>query len=170
MKSKTGGKTGSSAPGGKRVVLQSLTLELRRMSAQGVLLSEAVARRVGLSGSDLECLDFIVMAGAQAITPSELAAATGLTSGAITGLVDRLEQAKFVRREPDPTDRRKLRLVAIEENVRRISEHYEGLGQRAEALWSGFTEQELQTVLKFVRQTVALSKEEIGRIRALPVR
>ncbi len=73
---------------------------------QSVLVSSAVAERVGLSSSDLECLDFIVMGNSGAVTPGDLATATGLTSGAITGVVDRLERGGFVRREADAADRR----------------------------------------------------------------
>ena len=52
----------------KAALLHELSLEMRRMSAQGVLLSSAVAEHVGISSSDLECLDFIVMASPEAIT------------------------------------------------------------------------------------------------------
>src|SRR5262245_6591443 len=114
MHSKTSRTPMSTARARKAAVLKELGIEIRRMSAQGVLLSAAVAERVGLSSSDLECLDFIVMAGGEPVTAGQLAAATGLTSGAITGLVDRLERAGFVRREPDLVDRRKVRVVPIE--------------------------------------------------------
>ena len=138
------------------------------MSAQSVLLSSAVAERVGLSSSDLECLDFIVMAGTQAITPSQLATATGLTSGAITGLVDRLENAGFVRREADPVDRRKVRVVAVEARVRQMGVYYGRLAQRTEALWAQFTEEQLRTVLDFARRSIEVSTEEVAYIRTLP--
>src|SRR5262245_21254277 len=111
----------------KEALLQALALEVRRMSAQGVLVSTVVAERAGLSSSDLECLDFIVMAGDDALTPGQLATATGLTTGAITGLVDRLDRAGFVRREADPADRRRVRLVAVPERVRQLNVYYERL-------------------------------------------
>jgi len=152
----------------KASLLQALGLEVRRMSAQGVLLSSAVAERVGLSSSDLECLDYIVMAGAEAITAGELAAATGFTSGAITGLVDRLEKAGFVRRESDPADRRKVRVVPVEAAVQRLGAYYTPLAQRTEALWAQYTEDQLRTVLDFAQRSVAVAAEEAARIRALP--
>jgi DNA-binding MarR family transcriptional regulator len=152
----------------KAELVQALSLEMRRMSAQSVLISSAVAERAGLSSSDLECLDFIVTAAAGALTAGQLAAATGLTSGAITGVVDRLEKGGFVRREADPTDRRKVRLVAIESRLRQMDVYYGPLAQRTEALWGQMTEEQLHLVLDFTRRAVQLSAEELAHIRTLP--
>lgn len=152
----------------KSSVLQALDLEVRRMGAQSVLISSAVAERAGLASSDLECLDLIVMAGAQALTPSQLVEATGLTSGAITGLVDRLEAAGFVRREADPDDRRKTRIVAVASRVQQMRIYYKRLAQRTAGVWAGFTEAELRTVLEFARRSNDIAAEEVAYIRTLP--
>ena len=109
----------------KTALLNELHLEMRRMSAQGVLLSSAVAEHAGISSSDLECLDYIVMAAPEAITAGQLAASTGLTTGAITGLIDRLEKAGFVRREHDREDRRKVRVVPVKATIERLNAYYE---------------------------------------------
>jgi DNA-binding MarR family transcriptional regulator len=151
----------------KAAVLQALSLEVRRMTAQSVLVSSAVAERVGLSSTDLECLDFIVMAGESAATPGQLAQATGLTSGAITGLVDRLEKAGFVRRDADPADRRKVRIAAVESRVRQLGVYYERMAKRIEAVWSQFTEEQLTTVLEFARRSSEVAAEEVAHIRTL---
>jgi DNA-binding MarR family transcriptional regulator len=152
----------------KAAVLQALGLEMRRMSAQGVLLSNAVAEHAGLSSSDLECLDFIVMGGADAITAGRLAASTGLTSGAVTGLIDRLEKAGYVRRESDPADRRKVRVVPVDAAIQRLSAYYAPLAGRTEALWAEYTQEQLATILDFARRSVAVAAEEAARIRSLP--
>ena len=86
----------------------AVLLALRESSGLGVLHSQAMAERLGVSSTDLECLDIIAMRGP--ITAGELARASGLTTGAITGLVDRLERAGLARREPDAADRRKVLL------------------------------------------------------------
>ena len=80
--------------------MQELENALRRSSAQGVIFGQTVANTVGISGSDLECLDFLNLEGR--VTAGRLAEVTGLTTGAITGVVDRLEKAGLVRRERDP--------------------------------------------------------------------
>jgi len=152
----------------KAAVLHELGLEMRRMSAQGVLLSSAVAEQVGLSSSDLECLDFIVMAAEEPITAGQLAAATGLTTGAVTGLVDRLEKAGFVRREHDRTDRRKVRVVPVDMAIQRLGAYYTPLAQRTQSLWAQYTEAQLRTILDFARRSVTLAAEETTRIRNLP--
>jgi DNA-binding MarR family transcriptional regulator len=159
----------SRSPSRKAALLQELVDGVRRMSAQGVILSTAVAERVGISSSDLECLDLIVMAAPDGgATPGYLATQTGLTSGAITGLVDRLEKAGLVRRDADPADRRKVRIVAVESRVRQIGVYYERLSKRTETLWSQFTEEQLATILEFTRRSTELSAEEIAHIRSLP--
>ena len=82
----------------------ALDQALRATSAQSVLFSQAVADRVGISATDLETLDILVRSGP--LTAGRLAELTGLTTGAITGLVDRLERRGYAHREPHPTDRR----------------------------------------------------------------
>src|SRR3954467_12266878 len=79
---------------------------MRQASAIGVILSQAVARKAGLNSVDLECLDLLVTGGPA--TAGQLGQRTGLSSGAVTGLIDRLERARFVRRKSDRNDRRKV--------------------------------------------------------------
>lgn len=78
---------------------------VRRHSTAVVLFHHAVAERLGLGPTDHKCLDLLRQR--HAMTGSELAAMAGLTSGAITGVVARLEGAGYLRREPDPRDGRK---------------------------------------------------------------
>jgi DNA-binding MarR family transcriptional regulator len=157
----------SSAMTKKTQLLHALGMEFRRMGAQGVLISTAVSERVGLTSSDLECLDIIVM-GAGKVTPGKLAAATGLTTGAITGLIDRLEKAGCVRREADDRDRRKVFVVANPDRVQEIGLYYERLQASTTALWGQYTAEQLQTVLDFVRRSTDLAAKEIEHLRGLP--
>src|SRR5919108_6051508 len=102
----------------RAALMQELEEAMRRSSAQGVLYGQAVANVAGISGSDLECLDFLILEGR--VTAGRLAEVTGLTTGAITGVVDRLEKAGFVRRERDEADRRKVFIVVVPEAAARI--------------------------------------------------
>jgi DNA-binding MarR family transcriptional regulator len=158
--------TSSSAPK-KSQLLDALGLEVRRMSAQGVLLSGVVAERVGLSSSDLECLDLILMAEGS-MTAGKLAASTGLSTGAVTGLIDRLERIGYVRREADPQDRRKVRVVAELQHIAPIGRYYEQLKRTTTALWSQYSVEQLQTVLDFVRRSADQASQDIEHIRSLP--
>src|SRR3954469_10432310 len=90
-------------------------MAMRRASALGVILSQAVARKAGLNSVDLECLDLLVTGGPA--TAGQIGQRTGLTSGAVTGLIDRLEQAGFVRRTPDRHDRRKVLVEVLPDRM-----------------------------------------------------
>src|SRR4029077_10828526 len=106
----------------RAALMQELENALRRSSAQGVIFGQTVANTVGISGSDLECLDFLNLEGR--VTAGRLAEVTGLTTGAITGVVGRLEKCGFLRRERDQTDRRKVFIVIVPGNVARIARFY----------------------------------------------
>src|SRR6266513_4425088 len=102
----------------RAALLQGLEEALRRSSAQGVIFGQTVANVAGISGSDLECLEFLNLEGR--VTAGRLAEVTGLTTGAITGVVDRLEKAGLVRRERDADDRRKVFITTVPDNVAKI--------------------------------------------------
>src|SRR5690349_6128631 len=81
----------------------------RELSARTVLFHQAVAERLGIGSTDHKCLDIAARASTdQPLTAGQLAELTGLTTGAITGVLDRLEKAGFIRREKHPHDRRQV--------------------------------------------------------------
>src|SRR5918992_3065986 len=112
---------GAEAPDRARL-LAELELEQRRASAQGVLHGQAVAGRLGINHSDRETLDLWQWAGA--VTAGRLAELTGLTTGAVTRMIDRLERDDYVRREPDPADRRRVIVNLVPQALQRIGPHY----------------------------------------------
>src|SRR4051794_2621998 len=120
-----------SRPKARAALMQELEEAMRRSSAQGVLFGQTVANVAGISGSDLECLDFLNLEGR--VTAGRLAEVTGLTTGAITGVVDRLEKAGLVRRERDETDRRKVFIAVVPEARERLGQLYvpieQGVGE-----------------------------------------
>src|SRR5882672_4092082 len=91
-------------PKARAALMEQLEHAVRKSSALGVIFGQTVASRVGISSSDLECLDFLNIEGR--VTAGRLAELTGLTTGAITGVVDRMEKAGLVRRERDERDRK----------------------------------------------------------------
>src|SRR5271166_2853674 len=94
--------------GGQRrnQLVEALNLAARQASGLGVLFGEAVAARLGINHTDLECLGMVLLK--DGLTAGEIARETGLTSGAVTGVIDRLERAGLAHREADPGDRRKV--------------------------------------------------------------
>ena len=129
--------------------MQELEEAMRRSSAQGVIFGQTVANVAGISGSDLECLDFLYLEGR--VTAGRLAEVTGLTTGAITGVVDRLEKAGLVRRERDENDRRKVFIAIVPENVAKIGRFYVPM-QRAWKVWSTYSDAELRLLLRFATE------------------
>jgi DNA-binding MarR family transcriptional regulator len=92
---------------------------------------------------------------------------TGLTTGAITGVIDRLEQAGFVRRERDPNDRRRIIIQPlIEKAEREIGPLFQSLGQAMDALAAQYTEQELAVIGDFLKRAIAILHEETAKLRA----
>jgi DNA-binding MarR family transcriptional regulator len=132
------------------VLLRELEEATRRSSAQGVLFGQAVANVAGISGSDLECLDFLNLEGR--VTAGRLAEVTGLTTGAITGVVDRLQKAGLVRRERDESDRRKVFIAIVPESVARIGRFYVPMQQAMQKVWSRYSEEELRLLLRFAQE------------------
>src|SRR6185369_5119613 len=134
----------------RAALMQELENALRRSSAQGVIFGQTVANTVGISGSDLECLDFLNLEGR--VTAGRLAEVTGLTTGAITGVVDRLEKAGLVRRERDADDRRKVFITTVPENVATIGRFYEHMQRAVLKDWESYTDAELKLLLRFMTQ------------------
>jgi DNA-binding MarR family transcriptional regulator len=134
----------------RAALMQELEEAMRRSSAQGVLFGQTVANAIGISGSDLDCLDFVNLEGR--VTAGRLAEVTGLTSGAITGVVDRLEKAGLVRRERDEVDRRKVFIVVVSENAAKIGRFYVPMQQAMHKLWNTYSDAELQLLLRFAKE------------------
>src|SRR5690348_14392032 len=95
-------------------LVEAIRHQARVGSTHTVLFHTAIAERLGLNPSDHKVADILSLEEGP-VTPGRLAELTGLTTGAITGVLDRLEHAGFVTREPDPADRRRviLRLLPV---------------------------------------------------------
>ena len=143
-------KPSLSRPKARGALMQELEHAVRKSSAIGVIFGQAVASRVGVSSSDLECLDFLVIEGR--VTAGRLAELTGLTTGAITGVIDRMEKAGLVRRERDEEDRRKVYVASVPEAMARVGRFYEPLQKAVTRDWEGYTDAELKLLLRFMTQ------------------
>jgi DNA-binding MarR family transcriptional regulator len=145
--------------------MEELEHAVRKSSALGVIFGQTVASRVGISSSDLECLDFLNLEGR--VTAGRLAELTGLTTGAITGVVDRLEQAGLVRRERDESDRRKVFIAIVPENVAKVGKFYEHMQRAMLRQWDGFSDAELKLLLRFMTQGYTTMLAAIEELKAM---
>ncbi len=126
---------------------------LLRFIAGVVLHSNEVAKRVGLGPSDSQLLGLLRLDGP--LTPGRLAELTGLTTGTVTGVLDRLERGGFVRRERDPADRRKVVVTPVPEGVARLAAHYSAHGAYTDALLAGRGTTELLVLRDFLAELIA---------------
>src|SRR6476659_4050542 len=99
----------------KRQSIESVVRSLRRVNLQGSIFGQSVAIRMGLSESDIDALELLIDSGAA--TAGKLSELMGLTSGAVTRVIDRLEHAGYVRRTADPADRRRVVVEVVPERV-----------------------------------------------------
>src|SRR5215470_16237894 len=163
-------KTALSRPKARAALLQELEEAMRRSSAQGVLFGQIVANVAGISNSDLECMDFLNLEGR--VTAGRLAEVTGLTTGAITGVVDRLEKAGFVRRERDAADRRKVLIAPVAERVMELARPFELMQRAMHKQSDGYTDAELKLLLRYATESyqsiLAATNELKAMIEASP--
>lgn len=144
------------------MLLRQLGMAVRRMGAQSVLSSAAMARHFGLHPTDLEVLDLIFLR--ETVTAGELATATGLTSGSVTALVDRLAARGYVTRRRDEADRRRILISVVRAATAPIEAAYEPRRAAMRALWSSFDEETLRAVTDFLTRSTDLlvhSTEEL---------
>jgi DNA-binding MarR family transcriptional regulator len=138
--------------------------ELREISTASVMLSEVIAGKVGLNPTDLETLG--IVAEEAPVTAGHLAEWTGLTTGAITGVVDRLERAGWVRRERDAQDRRRVFVLSNRAQAERlIYPLFASMSRAMSELCAAYRDEELALILDFVRRGNAITLAEIARLR-----
>src|SRR5262245_10760054 len=135
--------------------------EARGLSGDLDRLSQAVAEQVDLSSAELLAMDLI--SGAGSLSAGELARELRLTTGAITGLVDRLEKAGFARRVPDAEDRRRV-LVEATSKERKIGEMYAPLAASLRRAIADYSERDLQTLTGFLRRLRSVVTDTTSRI------
>ncbi len=146
----------------RQSLLTSVGMELgREMSAQTVFFHEAIARRIDLNATDTRCLTLIGSAGGK-LTAGDLGRATGLTTGAITGIIDRLENAGLVERERDASDRRKVFVRAKPAAMQRVAPLYGKLGTAMMKLASSYTTEELKLIHDFMERSLSIMKAQIA--------
>lgn len=135
----------------------------RQYSDTSVFMHEVIARRAGLSGTDHKYLGIIL--DHKQLTAGELAELTGLTTGAVTGLIDRLEAKKLVERKFTKEDRRKVIIVANEKNCMKLLKPlFEELHTKTEELIATFSEKELKIVERYFIEATQLMKQVINKL------
>ncbi|HEY7702636.1 MAG TPA: MarR family transcriptional regulator [Candidatus Limnocylindrales bacterium] len=143
--------------------IDSVLRSLRRVSLQGSLFGHTVALRFGLSESDIEALEVLIDSGAA--TAGKLSDLMGLTTGAVTRVIDRLEQAGYVRRVPDPADRRRVIVEIVPERVAAVEATMARVGDKSASEIGHYSEAELAIIDDFLNRMAAVRREEASALR-----
>ncbi len=122
-----------------------------------VLFRHVVGEIVGVNVTDMECLGVIFFKGLA--TPSELARYTGLSSGATTTMLDRLEKSGLIERRPNPHDRRSIHIVIGREAAEKVGPLFASVRKAQDALLSSYTEGELELLSDYFKRSESMWEE-----------
>lgn len=153
----------SSSSAKRTELIQKFDWEIRQLSTATVLAASAIAQQVGMNASDLQCAEFLVRKGP--LTAGQLAELSGLTTGAITGVVDRLEQAGWAQRETDPNDRRRVIIRPIPQDSPATDGLYAPYTQAMSELLADYDDQELGFILEFISRLSAVTSQIASQMR-----
>jgi DNA-binding MarR family transcriptional regulator len=142
--------------------MEAINLEVRRSQNRTDAYDEAVAHAIGINRTDHRCLDILSQEGET--TAGRLAELMGLTTGAMTTVLDRLESAGLARRVRDETDRRRVRIELTEKAHRDVWQYYEPLARMSEELYARYSDEQLELLLDFLVQAAALHDEVAGEL------
>ena len=136
----------------------------REMSRLSMVFRYAIAERLGLTVSDLECLDYLADVGSA--TAGQVAERTNLTTGAVTSMLRRLQHAGYVTAERDPADRRRVIVTLRPERAAELERPYERFAEQAERLIEGYSVEEVMLLVRHHGRLQAMYLAELDRLRS----
>jgi DNA-binding MarR family transcriptional regulator len=145
-------------------LVDALVQAMPRYISASVRYQIAVADQLGMPLADVHAVGALLELGPAGVRA--LADLMGMTTGAVSRLVDRLERGGFVHREPDPTDRRRVVVRVVPERVRDISRYYDSMGDRWQRQVAEYTDDELRFLVEFLRRGREDARIETARLRA----
>jgi predicted ArsR family transcriptional regulator len=140
----------------------------RELGARSILFHQALANLAGVSVTDLKCLDYVDRMGE--VTAGDLAQVTGLTTGAITAAIDRLEKAGLAKRERSETDRRKVFVRPCHSPaMARLAPFYDALGRESAQMVKHYSTEQLETIKDFCERCIDIMRRQTEAVlRASP--
>ena len=157
MSSPTSRPSSQAAP--ERSELTATLLQaLRVNSGHAVLMHARIGEQLGLASSDHKALDLLLRLGP--MTAGQLAEHTSLTSGAITGMIDRLESAGYARRTKDVQDRRKVVIEPVPERLNDIGALFGHLALQTGELLDHYSDEQLHLILDFLNRANAMLDDQ----------
>ena len=150
----------------RRELLNRLWELGRKMSTQTVFLHQAIAQSVGLNATDTKCIDLILRGPGGSVTAGWLSDMTGLTTGAITHILDRLEKRQFIERVRDTQDRRKIFIRVRPESLEPLIPKYEAMGNAYISIVEQYGDEELQLICDYLEKISEVSERELANMVA----
>lgn len=136
----------------------------RNISTVSLLFHQSVSELAGLTGTDHKYLEVIFSHGP--LTAGKLAELTGLTTGAITGVIDRLEREGLVAREKDPNDRRKVVVVIRQEAaMQKIGSIFGEVKKKLDLTYAQFSIEELETIKKYLTISYSFFEHQLQELK-----
>jgi DNA-binding MarR family transcriptional regulator len=146
-------------------VKERLAALSRELSGATVLFHAQVAEQVGLSTTDHKCLD-LAMRADRPLTAGQIAEQSGLSTGAVTGVIDRLERAGYVRRVRDPHDRRKVLVEVSKGNLAAYGDAFDGLWRALDRALASYSSDELKAIERYISEMIGVLQAEARRLAA----
>jgi DNA-binding MarR family transcriptional regulator len=147
----------------KTELVDRVILGARQYGISNVLFRNLVGERLGVNVTDMECLGLLFHKGIA--TPTELARHTGLSSGATTAMLDRLERSGLIERRPNPDDRRGTLIVLVDSGAERVSPWFSSVRQAQNELVSSYSEEELQVISDFFERSTKMWEEKREKLQ-----
>lgn len=138
----------------------------RDQAGRGVMLHQAIAERFGLNSTDFKCLD--LARNEPELTAGRIAAATKLSTSAVTAVLDRLERRGFIARQRDPADRRKVVVVSTGKHEAEAREIFDAMGRSFAEILADYDDGQLATVLEFTIRTAEVARDFTAELTAEP--
>lgn len=146
----------------KQRLAQDILSTLRAIDGEMDRFDELAAARLNINATDFRCLD--VLSRGSPMTAGEIAREAGLTTGAVTALLDRLESSGYVARSRDSQDRRRVIVAPTKRAIEKVWPIFAGVVSRSTALLQRFSEAELQSIKRFLEENHNIVRAEIERL------
>lgn len=142
----------------KQELVNQVIMGVRQYGISNVLFRNVIAEKLGVNSTDMECLGLLFHK--KIATPSELSKHTGLSSGSTTAMLDRLEKAGLIKRQPNPEDRRGILISIVQEETEKLAPLFESGRKAQNNLISSYSEKELELFTDFLNKLVNMMDQE----------
>ncbi len=150
----------------RQALIRRVGMELgRELSTVSIFFHQSIATKLGINVTDTRCFELMARYANGPLTAGDIARHTGLTTGAITGILDRLEKAGLVERFRDASDRRKVFVRPCMEALQRVARLYDGLAAASLKHAAAYSTQELELVKSYLEGSLKVLRDQAARLK-----